>query len=231
MKKSSITLGLVTVLTVSVLMTGCKIIDTGTESQYTGKTEFNAAESAASIWDQAVSEVTAKAVDLGELLSEGGTDLKNADLVTKYNGRDLATTENAAANVVVYAVTGTGTVTEVNSKSVSEEGSTMGTITVALDNYSGSNEVQISVGPKLKKTNTSLRDYLSFVALGQGEYGDTVKWAELAASLNENAVSNVISEVDLQTINGQKVTFTGTFTTDATHPDRVVVTPVDLKAE
>lgn len=231
MRGKHLAVGLLTALTAASLFTGCKVIDTGTESQYTGNTEFNAADSAASIWDQAVEEVETNAVDLGELLAEGGSDLKNKDLVARYNGRDLATTDNAAANVVVYAVKGTGTVTEVDSKSVSEDGSTMGTITVQLDDYSGGDTVEISVGPKLKKTNTSLRDYLSFVALGQGEYGDTVKWAQLASSLNENAVSRIVSQVDLTTVVDAEISFTGTFTTDATHPDVIVVTPVALTAD
>jgi predicted lipoprotein len=229
MKKRNIALGFLTVMAVSFLMTGCKVIDTGTEGQYTGQVAFNAKDSAAAIWDQAVDEVTRQAVDLKELLNESDGDLKNSALIEKYNGQDLAATKNAAANVVVYAVKGSGIVTEVNSKSVSDNGSTMGTITLQLDDYSGSDTIKISVGPKLKKTNTSLRDYLSFVSLGKGEYGDTVKWAELAASLNEHAVENVISEVDLTAIDGKEVNFIGTFTTDATHPDEIIITPVELE--
>jgi len=71
MKKKAMLL--VAAAALAVCLTGCvKIIDKGTEGQYTGVEEFDAAADSSSDWSQVVEEITANAADISELLSGDG---------------------------------------------------------------------------------------------------------------------------------------------------------------
>ncbi len=51
----------------ALCVTGCvKVIDKGTEGQYTGETEFDAASNSGGDWDKVVAEITENAVDLSK---------------------------------------------------------------------------------------------------------------------------------------------------------------------
>ena len=63
--------------------TGCvKIIDKGTEGQYTGEVAFDASADSSSDWDQVVAEITENAKDLSELLAGDGVGKASAVSVT-----------------------------------------------------------------------------------------------------------------------------------------------------
>lgn len=60
-------------LFITVGLTGCvKIIDAGTEAQYTGVEEFNASADSSSSWSKIVEEITSKAEDYMEVLGGDG---------------------------------------------------------------------------------------------------------------------------------------------------------------
>ena len=68
---------------ISFTCTGCvKIIDKGTEGEYTGEVAFDAAADSSSDWAQVVSEITEKAKDLSELLGGDGVGKASAVSVT-----------------------------------------------------------------------------------------------------------------------------------------------------
>ncbi len=68
---------------VSFTCTGCvKIIDKGTEGQYTGEVQFDASADSSSDWEQVVSEITENAKDLSELLGGDGVGKASAVSVT-----------------------------------------------------------------------------------------------------------------------------------------------------
>ena len=110
MKKRMLALGLAAAMT-AFTMTGCvKVVKIGEEAQYTGKTEFNAGDNVAEIWEsQAVPELQEKAVELADFLKEANGDLKS--LVDQYGKYSMGT-----SGEINYVVKGTGTVTEVNQE-------------------------------------------------------------------------------------------------------------------
>lgn len=204
----------------------CTVVPIGQEAQFTGATSFDAASEGDALWDDKVTkEVSEGAVDLSALLAAG--DLTSEDVVKANNGHDLAATSNAANNSVVYAVKGTGTVTEVVAKAADESASSKGYITVQVDGYSGPAVVHIAVGPVI--TSTSLRDYPKSISLN--DYKDTTEWSNVSQSINKIVLSDVVEPADIANIQGKKVTFTGAFTTNPADANAIDITPIELKAE
>ena len=69
MKKKILTLA--ALLSVIAMSAGCvKIIDKGTEGQYTGKTVFSAEDTAEQLWEDITENITQTAVALHTLLTE-----------------------------------------------------------------------------------------------------------------------------------------------------------------
>lgn len=213
-------------LALSCALCGCTVIPIGTEAQYTGEVQFDAATAVDSIWtDMVLAEVPEKAVPLLDLL--GSSDLKGADTISSYNGKDLAASENAASNSVIYAVQGTGTVTEVATRSVDPEASSKGFLIVALDGYDGPVTIKVAVGPVI--SDTSIRDYLSGINLN--DFKDTTEWSGISQEINARVNDDVIASVDLASLEGAKVSFVGCFTADAAQMDEVEIVPVSLSVE
>ena len=83
MKKSKIILIVCCVALVVFLAMSAKVIDKGTEGQYTGEVAFDASASSGDDWDAVLAEITGKAeditsVDLGALGDGKAVTLKGA---------------------------------------------------------------------------------------------------------------------------------------------------------
>ena len=66
-------LSAVAVVCLAVTLTGCvKIIEKGTEGQYTGEVAFDASADSSSDWTQIAEEITAAAVELSDVLNGDG---------------------------------------------------------------------------------------------------------------------------------------------------------------
>ena len=152
MRKRVLAVGLAAVM-MSTAMTGCvKVIKIGQEAEYTGKTEFNAGDDVAGIWEsKALPDLEGKAVDLAEFLTEANGDVKS--LVDKYGKYSMGTSCE-----INYVVKGTGTVTEVNQEKKA------GYMTVKLDGYDGPEEISIQIGSVYK--GSSIRDSLDVIKFG-----------------------------------------------------------------
>ena len=94
MKKSKIILIACCVVLVVFLALSAKVIDKGTEGQYTGEVAFDASASSSGDWDSVVSEITSNAKDIAavdiDALGDGtAVTLKGtvADYVSKANGK------------------------------------------------------------------------------------------------------------------------------------------------
>lgn len=205
---------------------GCTVVPIGQEDQYTGASTFDAARDVDTLWSESVqTEVGGNAQDLSRLLS--ASSLVSDDTVAQFKGKDLSTSSSAAGNAVVYAVKGTGTVTAVVAKAVDAGASSKGYITVALEGYEGTTEVDINVGPVI--SDTSLRDYLSSISLN--DYRDTTEWSQVSKTLNDKAQSEVIDPADIANIKGRKITFVGAFTANSATMSKITITPIEMTAE
>ena len=91
---------------VACTLTGCvKIIDKGTEGEYTGEVAFDAAADSSSDWEQVVSEITEKAADLTELLSADGVGKASAVSVTA-PVKEYESKANGKKNALILDVEG-----------------------------------------------------------------------------------------------------------------------------
>lgn len=217
MKKRMAALGLTLVLASSALFTGCgivKVIKIGEEGKYTGKTEFNAGDDVAAIWESsAIPEMTETAVELKDLLEECKGDLSAAaDQYGKYSMGD--------SGELSYVVKGTGTVDSVNTESKA------GYMTVKLDGYSGSESVMIQIGPVYK--GSSIRDSLSFIKFG--DYTNQEEWAAVSQSINAVVAADVVEPTNPTSLQGKNISFIGAFTVSSTSTD-LLITPAVLEVK
>lgn len=213
MKKRMLALGLVLAFTAST-MTGCvKVVKIGEEAQYTGKTEFNAGDNVAEIWESmALPELQEKAVELKDFLTEANGDLKS--LVDKYGKYSMGT-----SGEINYVVKGTGTVEEVNQEKKA------GYMTVKLDGYDGPEEVKLQIGSVYK--GSSIRDSLDIIKFG--DYTNQQDWAAVSQSINKLVDEKVIQPADPSSLEGKTISFTGAFT--ANDNTQVLITPVELEVK
>lgn len=201
---------LVTLLSVAVMSTGCvKIIDKGTEGQYTGKTVFSAEDTAEQLWEDVVSDLESNAVELSTLLTEANGKLTS--VAEKYG-------TNAKAN---YPVKGTGVVETVDaSKSA-------GYMVVKIDGYNGTEEVRVQVGPTFKNKD-ALGD--TQTVTGFADYTNQTEWGQVKDSLIAKVTSEVIEPVDVNSLQGKTIEFVGAFSASTGSTD-ILIIPVSLNVK
>ncbi|MFC2705113.1 MAG: DUF2291 domain-containing protein [Olsenella profusa] len=226
MRRSMLPVVVSTSLVGSLVLFGCTVVPIGQEGTYTGESTFDAASDIDTLWSENVqSEIGGNARDLNGLL--GASSLVADDTASQFAGKSLSTSSSAAGNVVVYAVKGAGTVTNVVAKAADSGASSKGYITIALEGYDGPTEVDINVGPVI--SDTSLRDYLSSINLN--DYRDTTEWSQVSKGLNGKAQSEVIDPADIATIKGRRVAFVGAFTANSATMSKVTITPIEMVVE
>lgn len=193
--------------------TGCmKIINKGEEGKYTGKTTFDASNSVEGIWDEVVSDIEGRAIEITELLVEANGDLSAvADKYGKYSMGDQGT--------INYPVKGTAVVEQV------EKEKKAGYITLKLAGYSGTEEIKMQIGSVYKGSST--RDTLSVIHFG--DYTNQEEWAAMSQQLHRFIDEKVIKPIDFDNLVGKKIAFTGTFT--AEQKDEVLITPIRLEVQ
>ena len=196
-------------------MTGCgvKVVKIGEEGKLTGETAFNADSDVEKIWEsKAIPELTKKAVDLKTFLTEAKGDLKSLD--KKYGKYSMG-----SSGELSYTVKGTAKVTKV------DQSKRAGVMDVQLDGYSGKEQVQLQIGTVFK--GSAVRDSLDFISYE--DYKNQVQWATVSQSIHNVIQKTVIDPIDVKSLAGKTVEFTGCFTVDGN--DRVLITPVRMSAK
>lgn len=90
----------------AVSLTGCvKIIDKGTEGEYTGEVAFDAAADSSSDWEQVVTQITDSASELAELAS-GDWDGKAAAVKVSAPVGEFESKANGKKNALILNVDG-----------------------------------------------------------------------------------------------------------------------------
>ena len=96
---------------------------------------------------------------------------------------------------------------------------------VTVDGVSSDYEVVLQVGPAI--TGTALRE--ASVLITFYDFLDQLEYQNVANELNNRVKVDPLGEIDLETIEGSTVTFTGAFT--ATTTGLVSIVPVELEVE
>lgn len=172
-----------------------------------GPAKFDAATFVDGIWDsKVVPSVTAGAVPADELLPALRKDQKAAS--TKY-GR-----QSGSGAPYAFMVKGTGKVTGVT------ENGAVGSMQV--DVPGAGSDINLAIGPAF--VGTAVRDV---VGLDFSQFTNQLDYADAATALDAKVKTTVVGKVDLQSVKGKKVTFTGAFS--VLDPSSVLVTPVTLE--
>lgn len=200
----------------AMMTTGCvKVVKTGEEAALTGATEFNAGDDVANFWESAaLPEIEGKAAELSEVLTKASGDLESL------SGEDYAKYSMGNKGELTYTVKGSGTIDEVVTDKKA------GYITVALDDYDGTELIKIQIGTVFK--GTSVRDSLNFIDFN--DYTNQIEWAEVSQSINGLIQEKVIDPIGYDNFAaGKKVTFMGAFT--VSKADEIVITPTEMSME
>jgi predicted lipoprotein len=156
------------------------------------------------IWDSSVLPAfQEKAVELPNILSEmevdsNGTIAKD-DLIAITNHYGLITVGESH----VYMVKGTGRITGVNTET------SLGTVEVTLDGYEGPIKVLIYVGTRIPSDETSVRDAVGFINFG--DFKEQTEYGKVASEINKRVLSQVIGNIDRNSLMGKTLSFTGAF--------------------
>jgi predicted lipoprotein len=188
MMKKKLALAFTSVCILTTL-TGCvKVIDKGTEGQYTGEVAFDAAADSSSDWTQIAEEISGNAADVTEVL----------------NGNGIGSG--------TVAVKGSGTVTELITKGPKN------ILAVQIDGYTGDDTFQIQVGSVYSGTALrdiqTLKNFEAFTNQTEwSQYGKALN-AEMHAQvieplgIDESIVGKKITFTGAATQSGSDVTIT-----------------------
>jgi len=172
-----------------------------------GPAKFDATTYVDGIWDsKVVPTVTAGAVPADKLLPALRKDQKTAS--TTY-GR-----QSGSGAPYAFMVKGTGKVTEV------DENGAVGTLRVNVPG--AGSDINLAIGPAF--VGTAIRDV---VGLDFSQFTNQLDYADAATALNAKVKNTVVDKIDLRSVKGKKVTFTGAFS--VLDPSSVLVTPVTLE--
>jgi predicted lipoprotein len=165
---------------------------------------FDAVTFVAGIFDsQVVPTVQENAVDLAAILNQ--FDVNEQGIAQKDELVPIAE-ENGVITVGdahVYMVKGQGVVTAVDTES------RVKSMTVQLDGYDGPIAVKLYTGPRIPSDETSVRDAVGF--LNFGDFRSQTEYGKVASELNKLIVNQVLGGVDVATLEGKTIAFTGAF--------------------
>ena len=200
MKKKVILIALAAAM-IAFLAFNMKIIDKGTEGQYTGIVAFDAGSSSSGDWDIVVQEITGKAVEISSLES-----------VTK---------EVLGTGMAVRL---RGTVSEYVTKANGKKNS----IIIVPEGYTGSAAFTVELGSIYGATNTAIRDTQTVRTLTK-DFTNQTEWSQYAKALNDQSFANVVTSLAInESIQGKTVTIIGAATATG---NTVTITPVSMNIE
>ena len=175
------------------------------ESQNTVQSEaFDPVAYVDEIWEsKLLPTFNEKAVELATILSEievgaDGTASKDS-LIPIAQEYGLITVGDAH----MYMVRGSGKIINTNTET------SLGTIEVALDGYSGPIKVLIYVGTRIPSDETSIRDGVGFISLG--DFREQTEYGKVSQEMNKRVLSQVLDNLDTNSLTGKTISFMGAF--------------------
>ena len=156
------------------------------------------------VWDsRLIPTFNEKAVDLPTILAElqvdaNGTASKE-DLIATTNAYGLITVGEAH----VYMVKCSGKIVNVNMET------SLGTVEILLDGYSGPIKVLLYIGTRIPSDETSVRDAVGFINFG--DFKEQTEYGKVASEINKRVLTEVLANVDKNNLMGKTITFKGAF--------------------
>ena len=144
-----------------------------------------------------------KAVDLsnilGELEPDGQGLVSKESLIGITNHYGLITVGEAH----VYMVRASGKIAAVNTET------SLGTIEVVIDGYTGPIKVLIYIGPRIPSDESSVRDAVGFITFG--DFKEQTEYGKVGSEINKRILSTVLSTVDKDQLIGKSISFEGAY--------------------
>lgn len=189
---------------------GCvKIIEKGTEDQYTGRRQFDAQKIADDLWDDILQEYDANAVDLGTLLSASNGKWSEAAKQYGVSGKPN------------FQVKGQAEVESVDTSKAS------GFLNLKLDGYAGDMTVRLQIGPTFKNKD-AVGDCQTVT--GYKDYTNQTEWGQVKDALISIVSQKVLSDIAADSLKGKTIQFTGAFAAQTGSKD-IMIIPLSLQIQ
>lgn len=196
-------------LALLLTLAACKIVPIEDIEQQTAQETFDPVAYVDSIWtERLVPAILDNTKDLPTVLTAVEADLNAA-------GSEFGVERSGGFN---FPVVGRGTVTSVDTESRN------GTAVIDLDSYDGPIEVVIQVGPLIR--GDSMRDGAAFIEFGS--FKDQTEFGQVSRELNARVSSEVIGDLDLNSLPGKTVDFSGVFTIRTTNQTNIDLSSVTI---
>ncbi len=197
------------------LLAACTIVPIEEMEQLQASEEFDPALYVDGIWtDQVVPTLMERAQPLPTVLDAIAADLTQA-------GSEYAVESPSGA--LNFVVSGSGTVASVDTESRN------GTAVVDVAGYDGPATIILQVGPLIR--GDGIRDGVGFIEFG--DFTDQTEFGQVSRELNSRVSEEVIGDLDLASLPGSDITFSGVITVRTTNQtdidlSELVVAPISL---
>lgn len=186
------------------------VVKEGQEATLTGEVEFDPTTVATNFWkEKSADYFENSAVDLVTLLTEANGDLTS--VAAKYGHYSMGDQGELS-----FIVKGSGTITQVKNKLRS------GYLSLDVDGNSQDIKIRLQIGPVFK--GSAVRDSISLISYK--DYKNQIEWAQVSVAFHELIIKEIISQLDMATLEGKQVDFIGCFTVN--RADLLQITPVKL---
>ena len=145
-----------------------------------------------------------KSIELSKILKEiepdadGTTPKDTLNIIAKKYG--LITVGEAH----VYMVKGTGKIVSINTDT------SLGTVEIALDDYTGPIKVLLYIGTRIPSDETSVRDAVGFINFG--DFKEQTEYGKAGSEINKRILNQTLNDLDLENMVGKTISFKGAFT-------------------
>jgi predicted lipoprotein len=200
-RAAAVGLGVIGAFVVVSLLFGFTVVSTEEEAALT--VEFDPVAYVNDNWEAVRTVISDNAVPLAEVLNaiEPGSDGTAAtDALTPIAAQYGRITTGEAH---VYSVTGTGTVTDVDTET------SKGSIGIAVDGYDGPILVRAWVGTRIPSDESSARDATGMIEFG--DFKEQTEFGKVGSEINKRVVTE-LEALDTESLAGQPIEFTGAFT-------------------
>ena len=136
---------------------------------------------------------------LGELETDSQGLVSKDSLIGVTNHYGLITVGEAH----VYMVRGNGKIIAVNTET------SLGTIEVDIDEYTGPVKVLLYVGPRIPSDESSVRDAVGFISFG--DFKEQTEYGKVGSEINKRILSEVLGTLDKEQLIGKSISFEGAY--------------------
>lgn len=188
----------VAVFLVVSLLFGFTVVSEEEEAGF--NVEFDPVAYVDGVWDNVKTTIKDEAVDLAAILgrlepdTDGNTPKEALVPVVEEFGRVTP------GDAHVYAVSTTGTVTDVDSEGLTR---TMG---LAVDGYEGPVAVRVYIGQRIPSAETAVRDAPGTISFG--DFKEQTEYGKVASEINKRVVAD-LADTDFEALEGEQVHITG----------------------